>query len=703
MGVSRGGWGTTTSRSCRSPNTTPFAPIVTEDLTEGGAGREAEPNRRAQCGIRNEDRPSQQSLRVLLAKISGVTVPPKTRQVYQQFMHESYTTEIAPLVEERWRRDKSTNEDGSANTKKPDAAFRSLIAREVFDKLPAEEKVALKERALAHSKEAKDAYEAAMKNGPSKEPAARQKCIDEIGRFLAPILEGVQSYTGLQGVCVFGGPIPKNNGEIGTTHVAVGTNRAPMPVGFAGWNRPRFAREIVGFFSEYLHTAYSTQDCAEAALPSAVSLADAKYYFDENALKKSADSDLELSSDSDSDSSDSDSSGSDSEGAPKKKKRGKKGKEAQKRVSAGKRKRDESGIAGHAAKKLKKTRAGAEEGDDDDEEEEEDEAAKAARIDLDRRRANEREWADTRAQNKLLMEQLKIRQASEVVGLNAGKKGKPTPGARPAKNAAPAGPSRRSGRLSGGVDVDMPDADAMEVEVDEAERGDEDIATRPRPRARPTYRGTPGNPRIAGMLSPTATHSRPPPTATAKALCCSRPTAVDDAGRRRRPPLADVSTPIPSDPPLPSTTLEDIPSEPAAAVDDVAAENGVRAENVDSGRDALPDTQKKRPLRELLEMSNEERAESLRKCREEAEARGAAGLLPPRRPPAHATTSSAGGELDLNADSTPWSWPPPPPPRATPIALTVAIAPSRSQSRSQSPGALPPVTPSPPPRRPREP
>ncbi|KAJ7663778.1 hypothetical protein DFH06DRAFT_1128165 [Mycena polygramma] len=259
------------------PEYDPFAPIVTEDLTE--EERVARQNRivelnariqrwlkyRAQAlrqGFATKTDPRNNPYAVLLAKISGVTVPPKTRQVYQQFMHESYTTEIAPLVEERWRRDKSTNEDGSANTKKPDAAFRSLIAREVFDKLPAEEKVALKERALAHSKEAKDAYEAAMKNGPSKEPAARQKCIDEIGRFLAPILEGVQSYTGLQGVCVFGGPIPKNNGEIGTTHVAVGTNRAPMPVGFAGWNRPRFAREIVGFFSEYLHTAY----CGNAGL-----------------------------------------------------------------------------------------------------------------------------------------------------------------------------------------------------------------------------------------------------------------------------------------------------------------------------------------------------------------------------------------------------------------------------------------------------
>jgi hypothetical protein len=39
--------------------------------------------------------------------------------------------------------------------------------------------------------------------------------------------------------------------------VCVGTNLAPMPVGFAAWNKPRFAREVVEFMTEYLRTAYS--------------------------------------------------------------------------------------------------------------------------------------------------------------------------------------------------------------------------------------------------------------------------------------------------------------------------------------------------------------------------------------------------------------------------------------------------------------
>jgi hypothetical protein len=42
------------------------------------------------------------------------------------------------------------------------------------------------------------------------------RCIDGVGRFMAPILRGLQTYTGLQAFLVLGGPIPKFNGEIQT-------------------------------------------------------------------------------------------------------------------------------------------------------------------------------------------------------------------------------------------------------------------------------------------------------------------------------------------------------------------------------------------------------------------------------------------------------------------------------------------------------
>ncbi|KAJ7659784.1 hypothetical protein DFH06DRAFT_1326805 [Mycena polygramma] len=149
------------------------------------------------------------------------------------------------------------------------------------------------------------------------------------------------------------------------------------------------------------------------------------------------------------------------------------------------------------------------------------------------------------------MEELKIQQASEIVRLNTGKKGKTATCAPPAKKAAPAGPSRWSGQLSSGGDVEMPHTDAMEVE--DAERGDED--TQPaqegdvqpapatsQPRACPTYHGTPGNPRISGISDAESNgDTLLPPTDNS-----------DSEGVVLLPP--NVSTPIVPNPALTSTT-----------------------------------------------------------------------------------------------------------------------------------------------------
>ncbi|KAJ7511247.1 hypothetical protein B0H11DRAFT_1899713 [Mycena galericulata] len=54
---------------------------------------------------------------VLLAKLAGITVPPKARQAYQQYMHEKYDDEIAPVVAREWAAT-TVNPDGSVKTKK---------------------------------------------------------------------------------------------------------------------------------------------------------------------------------------------------------------------------------------------------------------------------------------------------------------------------------------------------------------------------------------------------------------------------------------------------------------------------------------------------------------------------------------------------------------------------------------------------------
>lgn len=111
---------------------------------------------------------------IYLAKLAGINSPPKARQAFQQFMHESYETEIAPVVQARWKA--SEQDSGELTGKKgPNAPFRAKVARDLFSELPDSEQDALRKRAKDDAQAAREAYAVAMKSGPSKTPEDRQR------------------------------------------------------------------------------------------------------------------------------------------------------------------------------------------------------------------------------------------------------------------------------------------------------------------------------------------------------------------------------------------------------------------------------------------------------------------------------------------------------------------------------------------------
>ncbi|KAJ6487672.1 hypothetical protein C8R45DRAFT_1097568 [Mycena sanguinolenta] len=194
---------------------------------------------------------------VLMAKLAGHNAPPKARQAFQQYMHESYEKDIAPIVNARWA--------------------ASCVARELFGELSKTEQLALAAWAKCEAESARKAYAAALKAPPSKNPVDRQRAIDHLGVFMASVLRGACEVTGLQAVCIFGGPIPQFNGELRTVTISHGMNRGPSPCNFAQWSKVRFSKEALGFMKEYLQTAYTQEDCLKAALPDVAKLLDAKY------------------------------------------------------------------------------------------------------------------------------------------------------------------------------------------------------------------------------------------------------------------------------------------------------------------------------------------------------------------------------------------------------------------------------------------
>ncbi|KAK6974551.1 hypothetical protein R3P38DRAFT_3239409 [Favolaschia claudopus] len=119
--------------------------------------------------------PTKDPYAVLLGKLSGLSAPPKARQAYQQFMHESYEDKVAPVVTERWEEERSQNTTVAERTKEPKAGFRAQVARQVFSQLPESERAAIANRAKQEAADAKAAYTASLKSPPSESPAARQK------------------------------------------------------------------------------------------------------------------------------------------------------------------------------------------------------------------------------------------------------------------------------------------------------------------------------------------------------------------------------------------------------------------------------------------------------------------------------------------------------------------------------------------------
>ncbi|KAK7020342.1 hypothetical protein R3P38DRAFT_2535224 [Favolaschia claudopus] len=257
---------------------------------------------------------------ILLAKLSGLTAPPKARQAYQQFMREAYADKIAPVVAEEWRKEVEARASSGVvgeeeSTKEPKAGFRAAVARKVFAALSTAEREGYAARAKAEAAAAKEEYVKSLKSPPSQTPEARQRCINGLSEFMAPILRGINTATGLHATLIMGGPIPEFSGELRTIHLSYGQNRTVAADHWPQWDKARFADNVSQFMLEYLNTAFTPEDCAKYALGQPADLDAAQYTID------GRDSDSESDSDSDDSDSESDASAASDDDRPRKKRK----------------------------------------------------------------------------------------------------------------------------------------------------------------------------------------------------------------------------------------------------------------------------------------------------------------------------------------------------------------------------------------------
>lgn len=110
---------------------------------------------------------------MLLAKLSGITSPPKARQAVQQYSHENYQSWLKEEATSRWETEQRSGRVPA--NKAMTSAFRASVTREHFNALDIEERTVLGERAKEEAAKAKVEYEKALKNPPSKSPESRQE------------------------------------------------------------------------------------------------------------------------------------------------------------------------------------------------------------------------------------------------------------------------------------------------------------------------------------------------------------------------------------------------------------------------------------------------------------------------------------------------------------------------------------------------
>ncbi|KAK0457757.1 uncharacterized protein EV420DRAFT_1643614 [Desarmillaria tabescens] len=221
-------------------------------------------------------------------------------------MHENYWVGagIGYVVEKEW---KVKMEAEFTPTRKCNANFRSGVARRMFNELPKEVRDEWAKEAKSSAVAAKKEYESALKMPPSDNPIVRQQCLNNVGAFLGPILEGVRRATGCHVIAIVGGPMTIYDGEISTMNVTAGRNLDPTPIPFPSWKPKKFA-DFMDFMTEYLETAYTEKDKIAAGIPAVhppewdtLSVMRKKQNFDsESSESESSDESDELSSSSDS-------------------------------------------------------------------------------------------------------------------------------------------------------------------------------------------------------------------------------------------------------------------------------------------------------------------------------------------------------------------------------------------------------------------
>ncbi|KAF9054758.1 hypothetical protein BJ165DRAFT_1523240 [Panaeolus papilionaceus] len=197
----------------------------------------------------------------LLCKLSGSSAERPIRKPPSNFWRKTATDEIKTEVDRRATSQHTSRKNGLAG-------LRSTVTKQMFNKLPADQKEEWDRISKEEHAVRLEEWEKRLKTGPSDDPNDRQRCIESLIRFVQPILDGICSATGWKATLIAGGPEPACAGGLSIISVHSGTTSGEIKMNFGRAESARFAKYIAPIFTDFLKKSYSVEECKSQALPS---------------------------------------------------------------------------------------------------------------------------------------------------------------------------------------------------------------------------------------------------------------------------------------------------------------------------------------------------------------------------------------------------------------------------------------------------
>ncbi|KAL0569483.1 SERTA domain-containing protein 3 [Marasmius crinis-equi] len=221
---------------------------------------------------------SQDPYKILLAKLNGTFLQTKPHKIAAASLWAKENPEIVEkslaekkdsLVAQRKEKegkDKGKEQEKEKSVNKEIPKLWKEVVTQAYNLLSDEEKLELNSRAKEIFDAKTKTWEAQATAPPPTDPRSRQHAIDNLSKFVKPILDGIAAHTGWNVTMVAGGPEPRDSGRINVMSVHSGTTSGDVDLTWGQADTGLWRNTLFPAFASFCMKCYSKEECRARAL-----------------------------------------------------------------------------------------------------------------------------------------------------------------------------------------------------------------------------------------------------------------------------------------------------------------------------------------------------------------------------------------------------------------------------------------------------